>query len=113
MTPTKLDRLYRFSQHESNESVATWHVSAGTLETKTRIYRIMYHYGDVHDDMEITIHVKKDVELLKPFLAYLEEVARNGKGEYEPWFRLACLDLLTEDPWLLFLLHKRLKVGVH
>jgi hypothetical protein len=105
MIPTNLDRLYRFSRHDSGGS-AIWHVSAGTLETKTRLYRAMYRCGSVHDEMEVTIHVKKDVDTLKPFLVYLENVVK-GKDDHDPLFRLACLDLLTEDPWLLMLRDKK------
>jgi hypothetical protein len=100
-SPTTLDHLYRFFKHDDTNSTfgAIWHVSAGTIEHKTRLYRIVYTHDCVHDEIEVTIQTNKSLNDLKKIHEYLNRVTREERN-YDPDFRLACLDLLVEDPWI-------------
>lgn len=104
-----LDRLYRFSRHDDaahGVPGVLWIVSAGSLDDKGRIYRYSYSVvGNERMEREVTIALgKKSLKRsekadIVTFYADLKRFARNV--ELAPHFRLACLDLLTEDPWLV------------
>lgn len=101
--PTKLDRLYRFFQHEDPDVSmgCMWNVSAGSLERKARLYRVVYEDSDTCIKSEQTIHVKYPNQL-KEFYELLQTILQRDDVDIE--FQKACTALLSHDPWLsLFL----------
>jgi hypothetical protein len=101
--PTKLDRLYRFSQHEDPDVShgCMWNVSAGSLERKARLYRVVYHDSETRIESEQTIHVKYPGKL-KDFYELVCGIL--GRDDVDVEFQRACKSLLEQDPWLsLFL----------
>lgn len=110
--PTTLDRLYRFSQHDHSchgLPHITWAVSVGSLEQTSRMYRYAYSDGHLGLDREKEVTIRFDKRLCKTTSERkeLQEMYRDLRQfthdtSLAPLFRLACLDLLTEDPWLVF-----------
>jgi hypothetical protein len=98
-SPSKLDRLYRFFRHEEDGSRwgCYWNVSAGSLEKRQRLYRILYKTSDISLQDEITIDVKKPEDLKDFFVGLLEILQRE---DIDPAFQKACADVMIEDPWL-------------
>lgn len=106
--PTTLDLLYRFFRHENPYTVdvlegpdaVTWNVASGTMEEKTRLYRIVYRRGEttVLED-EVSYTVGERLRGLVTFYNRLVDCV--GDDQYTRDFQLACLDLLNEDPWLV------------
>ena len=114
MPPTSLDRLYRFSKHDEVFHVSpgiTWVVSAGSLEQTTRMYRYAYTHANGctvnhHIEHEVVLCLegslkKNEREDLMNLCMDLRRFAMDIT--MAPHFRLACLDLLSEDPWLVFI----------
>ena len=99
MSPSKLDRLYRFHRHEEDGSTwgCYWNVAAGSLEKRQRLYRIVYKSNTVNLQDEITIDVKKPEDLKDFFVQLLEILQRK---DMDPVFQKACADVMIEDPWL-------------
>lgn len=101
-----LDRLYRFSRHEDilhEVPGNSWVVFAGSLDEKKRMYRYCY-VGDNTVEREVTISygksfTKVEKANLSQFYIELQQFAHDVR--MAPYFRLACVDLLSEDPWLL------------
>lgn len=110
--PTTLDRLYRFSRHDyacHGLPHITWAVSAGSLEQTSRMYRYVYSDGEKHIEMEKEASIRFDKSLCKTrterkeLLDMYKDLRQFSQDvSLAPLFRLACLDLLTEDPWLVF-----------
>jgi hypothetical protein len=98
-SPSKLDRLYRFFRHEEDGSSwgCYWNVSAGSLEKRQRLYRILYKSSTVSLQDEITIDVKRPEDLKDFFVGLLELLQRR---DLDPAFQSACADVMAEDPWL-------------
>jgi hypothetical protein len=110
MPPTTLDRLYRFSRHDEvshGSPGITWVVSAGSLEQSARMYRYAYtHPNGSHVEREVSISLERSLkkhekaDLITMFMD-LRRFTRDDT--FAPYFRLACLDLLREDPWFVFI----------
>lgn len=101
--PTKLDRLYRFFQHEDPDVShgCMWNVSAGALERKARVYRVMYEDSENQIKSEQTIHVSYPSQL-KEFYEMLCGIM--GRDDVDVEFQRACKNMVEQDPWLsLFL----------
>jgi hypothetical protein len=100
---TKLDRLYRFSQHDDPDVShgCMWNISAGSLERKARLYRVVYQDSDTRIESEQTIHVSYPNQL-KDFYELISSIV--GRDDVDVEFQKACTTLLEQDPWLsLFL----------
>lgn len=95
--PTHLDRLFRFFRHDEGKYGVSWNLSAVTLEQKSRLYRYSYKSTERSFEYETTIHVQTPRQLL-PFYTLLTRLTQEK--ELDEAFRLACLELLTIDPWL-------------
>jgi hypothetical protein len=78
-----------------------WNVSAGSLERKARLYRVIYEDSETRISSEQTIHVKYPAQL-KEFYELLQTIVQRDDIDME--FQKACTTLLAHDPWLsLFL----------
>ncbi len=97
--PTKLDRLYRFSQHEDPDIShgCMWNISAGSLERKARLYRVVYKDSETRIESEQTIHVKYPAKL-KEFYELIYGIL--GRDDLDVEFQRACKNMLEQDPWL-------------
>ncbi len=96
--PTQLHQLHRFFRHDQGRATGCeWNIAAGALEKQQRLYRILYRSATVHIEDELTINVGRPGPL-KDFFLLLARVI--GHTDLDGGFRDACLDLLTEDPWL-------------
>ncbi len=103
MLPTKLDRLFRFFQHEDPDRSpgCYWNLAAGALERKARLYRVVYNDGSTQIECEQTIHVRHP-EGLSDWYNLIDSLLQRDDIDLE--FQRACKELLLQDPWLhLFL----------
>lgn len=101
-----LDHLYRFSRHDNilhGVPGICWVLFAGSLDENRRTYRYCY-VGDAKMERKVTISFGKsfiEVEKANPSQSYIELQQFAHDMKMVPYFRLACVDLLSEDPWLL------------
>jgi|LauGreDrversion4_2_1035121.scaffolds.fasta_scaffold880482_2 hypothetical protein len=97
--PSKLDRLYRFFQHEDPEISpgCMWNLAAGSLERKARLYRVIYQDSETRIESEQTIHVKYPRDL-EGFYKLLQEILE--RDDIDISLQKACKILIEEDPWL-------------
>ena len=97
--PSKLDRLYRFFQHEDPEISpgCMWNLAAGALEKKARLYRVIYQDSSTQIEFEQTIHVKHP-RALEEFYTVLQGILERDDVDIP--FQTACKRRLELDPWL-------------
>lgn len=101
--PTQLARLYRFFRHEEKEDTTPiWNVASVPYDIDFRTYRVMYNDNvncNLNCDYEITIPLSKSWKKeLGPFVQLFVKVL--GEKAYDNQFRIACMDMAHEDPWL-------------
>jgi len=95
-SPTTLDCLYRFTRYEEEDG-PSWSVASCPIESDKRLYRIMYSGDDLYEQ-ELTINIKNYRWELSEYKHLLEVVSSDM--DFCEAFRLACLVMLQEDPWL-------------
>ena len=105
--PTKLDRLYRFFQHEDDPGPTEliWNVAGGSLEKKERLYRIYYSQSSTGVVLEFEIAI--DVRNLKAkgLQELVELVIRIiDRDDLDKPFQIACVEMMQLDPWIRYLI---------
>lgn len=98
--PTDIDILYRYIKHDepNTKCPAYWNVSAGSIDTTHRLYRIMYKENEITYEQEITIHIHKYKKELKDYASLLEIVMTDTR--YCDSFKNACFEMACKDPWI-------------
>ena len=94
---SNIHQLFRFSRHDEDDSLASWHVACCPLEMGQRIYRVMYAGATATVDCEITVGIEDPVGL-RDFHRNVAAILYNSA--YDLAFRTACGELLATDPWL-------------
>jgi hypothetical protein len=107
--PTKLDRLFRFYQHEEDPGPTelVWNVAGGSLEKKERLYRIYYSQSStgVLLDFEITINIRNLNSLgLQDLVRYVVGIV--DRNDLDKKFQIACVEMMQMDPWIRYLILK-------
>jgi hypothetical protein len=105
--PTKLDRLYRFYQHEDDPGPTelVWNVAGGSLERKERLYRIYYSQAStgILIEFEITINIRNlNSAGLQELIQHIINII--DRNDLDKHFQIACVEMMQLDPWIRYLI---------
>ena len=106
-TPTKLDRLFRFYEHETDPDPTglVWNVAGGSLEKKDRLYRIYYSHLPTNTflEFEITVNCRNLNSVgLQDLVFYIIEII--NRNDLDKRFQIACAEMIQQDPWLRYII---------